>query len=151
MRRRGTIDKVTYYSVVSRFPTLLSVRGYPTSRRGASEGLRYRTASRNPSALCMQGSEQTVSSLPLAIPQSITKKREKCPRTIVCQDIRYQRHRLHLCSGHAQIAANRFGALESWERDDLGYDRLCCSVHQPSAIELAGGSDSYTEIASPTK
>jgi hypothetical protein len=151
MSRGGTIDKVTYYSDVSRFPIPLSVREYPTSRWGVSEGLRYRTASRNPSALWMQGSEQTVFSLPLVIPESITKTRERCPRTIVCQDIRYQRRRLHLCHGHAQVAANRLGALEIRERDDLSHNRLCCSVHQPSAVELAHRSDSYTEIASPTK
>ena len=91
MSRRGTIDKVTYYSVVSRFPILLSVRVYPTSRRGVSEGLRHRIASRNPSAPLrwMQFSEQTVFFLPLAIPKCITDTREKHPRTIVCQDIRY--------------------------------------------------------------
>lgn len=63
-------------------------------------------------------------------------KREKCLRTItIRQDIRYQCHRLHLCSGHAQVAADRLGTLESRERDDLGDDRLCCPVHYPSAVD----------------
>jgi len=62
-------------------------------------------------------------------------KRERCLRTIIRQDIRYQCRRLHLCSGHAQVAANRLGTLESRERDHLGHDRLCCPVYYPSAVD----------------
>lgn len=65
--------------------------------------------------------------------QRTTQTRKRRPRTLVCQNVRYQRRCLHFCSGHAQVAANRLGTLERRKRDDLGHDRLCCIIIRSSS------------------